>query len=410
MSLIANRRNKFVLRFQQSLLALAILTIGVESSHPHPSLAGQPKMGTTMPGDDSANWLPFSIPDGRHIVMSASINGIDSELMIDSGASDFALSSSFATQLGLVTTGHVIASGVTGRSMGRVVQSPLISIGGITIRPAVTNVFDFEQLSALAGRPITAVIGRDLFRRFVVDIDFGNSRIAFHSGRIAERALMAHQLSLLQQGHGNRSIPISIGGREPIQAIFDLGSDTALYLSPDYAKRQELLHGKRQSTSLSAGVEGTEQNTVAVLDQIDLAGSVLKNVPVEIPQRWANPVPAVVGLPILQRFRLVIDFSDGHVSFIPNERTIDLPFRKDRSGIGAQRLGNSLRVVFVVPGSPAEAAGLKRGDTIISINGKPLDDEYFKARPHEGSKQSGTLLRLTLGNGSIIELRLADYY
>jgi membrane-associated protease RseP (regulator of RpoE activity) len=161
---------------------------------------------------------------------------------------------------------------------------------------------------------------------------------------------------------------------------------------------------------MSAGVEGTELNVVAVLDKIKLGSSILENVPVEIPQRWANPVPAVVGLPILQRFRLVIDFSGNRVSPIPIDNAILRPFRKDRSGIGAGRVGNSLRVVYVAQNSPAESVGLKAGDTIVAINGKPLDDSYFKSRPHEGSKPAGTVLRLTLANGSTLDLRLADYF
>ncbi len=78
--------------------------------------------------------------------------------------------------------------------------------------------------------------------------------------------------------------------------------------------------------------------------------------------------------------------------------------------MGVERAGDALRVIYVAPASPAATDGLKIGDTIVAINGTRLDDAYFRTRPHEGSKPPGTVLRLTLDDGSAVNLHLADYY
>jgi predicted metalloprotease with PDZ domain len=133
-------------------------------------------------------------------------------------------------------------------------------------------------------------------------------------------------------------------------------------------------------------------------------------VPVEIPERWQKSVPAYIGLPVLQRFNLRVDYDKSELGLIPISAAISRPFRKDRSGIGAERFGNGLRVIHIAPRSPAETSGLKIGDVIVVINGRQLDNAYFKARPHPGAGPAGTHMRLVLANGAIIEFDLMDYF
>ncbi len=146
-------------------------------------------------------WIPFSIPDDRHIVVSARINGTPSEIIIDSGAGNMVLSTSFAAQLGLNEDGSVLGLGVAGSSLGQTVQAPVVSVGNIVVRPRIANVFDLDKLSAIAGRPIVAIIGRDLFDKFVADIDFEHNQIAFRPSEIANQLVSATRLPLNKESH-----------------------------------------------------------------------------------------------------------------------------------------------------------------------------------------------------------------
>jgi len=283
--------------------------------------------------------------------MPGLINGVASEIIVDSGAGNLVLSSSFAAQLGLNASGDVIGGGVTGLSLGSIVQAPSVSLGNITLHPQIANVFDLDALSAIAGRPIMAVIGRDLFDQFVVEIDFARNRIAFRRANSEPAHNVGRQLPLVRESNGNRALPIAVEGKPPIQAMFDLGSDTALYLSADYAKRHDLLKGKRQSTSMSAGVEGTKLNRIAMLNDIEIGGSMIRDVPIEVPQHGPARLQRLSDCPFCSGFRLVIDFAHNRISLSPIEAAMQTPFRKDRSGVGAGRVGNGLRIIYVAPGS-----------------------------------------------------------
>jgi hypothetical protein len=371
--------------------------------------AGETRVASA-PNDHQTQWIPFSMPDGRHIVVDAIFSGFKAEAVLDSAVGKLVLAQSFADNLGLETRGAVTGIGVTGQARGDIVQAPSISIGHVTLRPSEATAFDLDGLSAVVGRPIVAIIGRDLFDNFIVDIDFVQKRIGVEKLHSVVPNSGETIIPLLREAAGNRVIPISIEGQKSIPAIFDLGSDTPLYVSPAYAQQHELLSGIRSSTSLSAGVEGQELNTVAVMHEVRIGHSVLRDVPIEVPRKWDRGIPAVVGLPILERFNLRVDFSANQLALAPIPAVFNTEFRKDRSGIGASRDGDQLRVIHVAPGSPAASAGLKVGDVIVAINGMHLDAAYFMSRPHEGSGHAGKKFRLTLANGSIIEFVLTDYY
>jgi C-terminal processing protease CtpA/Prc len=70
-----------------------------------------------------------------------------------------------------------------------------------------------------------------------------------------------------------------------------------------------------------------------------------------------------------------------------------------------------LKVLMVAPGSPAERAGLKEGAEIVAVDGKQVDAGYsgsdLSRWPHQAP---GTVVKLTLADGSIQPLTLQDYY
>lgn len=403
-------------RFLLKSSSLLLLTSGLELTpfvaEAYPNGKLKPMGSVESRFDDhaaSTGWLPFQKPDDRHLVIRVQLNGVSTEAVLDSGVGVTVLDINFAAKLGLHRRAEFQGIGLTGGANGSVAEGILIRVGNLSVRTQTTSLFDMAALSAAAGRQLVAIIGRDLFGASVVDIDFAKRQIAFRS----PAATLDHNglvLPLNATAQNMREIPISIERSPTVPAVFDLGSDTPLYVSAEYATQSGLLDGKRTSTSLSAGIEGTTPNRVAVLKHVMLGKTTFHDVPVEIPERWTHQVPAFIGLPILGRFRLGIDFRRDRLSILPLAELINLPFRKDRSGVGAVVSGGGLKVANVAPGSPAAQAGMRVGDEIVAINGQQLGPAYFRSRPREGSKPVGTVLRLRLADGRTINLVLADYF
>jgi hypothetical protein len=265
-------------------------------------------------------------------------------------------------------------------------------------------------LSNATKRPIVAILGRDIFDTLLVDIDFAQRKIAFRNPAIPTTLPGAQMFPLPKGQFGIRQLSISVNGGRSIAAMFDLGSDIPLILSPEYVRVRRLLEGKRTSTWPSVGTEGIIESTVSVIDNVQIGGTSLSGVPIEVPQKWAQAVSAVVGVPILSRFRLMTDFGRDLIWMLPSANAESQPFNKDRLGFAAVAAQDSLRVVHVSTDSPAAKAGIRVGDEIVAVDGQKVDARYLASRARQGTRPAGTIIHYTLRTGANITITLTDYY
>jgi C-terminal processing protease CtpA/Prc len=83
-----------------------------------------------------------------------------------------------------------------------------------------------------------------------------------------------------------------------------------------------------------------------------------------------------LGIGILKRFTVVLDYADKAMYLKPNQTFRD-PFEHDMSGIEYYAAGDGFKHLIisrVEPGSAADEVGLERDDEITSINFKPVGD------------------------------------
>ena len=117
----------------------------------------------------------------------------------------------------------------------------------------------------------------------------------------------------------------------------------------------------------------------------------------------------LIGNPLLERFNIVIDYVRGDVYVKPNKR-YNKPIEYDISGLILYAFGQDLNGYFikeVIPGSPAEKAGIQSGDVIKKIglfNSKlyTLEQIYKRLVKRKGKKvnmvieRNGEKLKKTL--------------
>lgn len=361
-------------------------------------------------GATSTAWIKFEMPDYSRVILPVRINGRAVNALVDSGIGTPILDESLARALGLRKLGDVNGVGVTGIVHGQLVEGVTISFDNLAISTSHSELYDMTPFAGVFDEPIAALVGRDLFDSLLVDIDFANTRIAFRDPAHHSPLPGAFRVPLHEDKYGLRSVPISLEGRPPIQATLDLGSDRPLTIAPQYAASQSLLSNRKTSTTLSAGVAGNQEGQIALLSTLTMGPVLFSQVPFQVPSTWTFENRAIVGLPVIRRTRMVIDFTHDRLSVEPNQKAMSQPFRKDRSGLGAKRLSDRLQVMHVAKDSPAAAAGIHVGDEIIAINDQALDADYFKKHPRDGSLPAGTVFFFTLSTHERIKLTLADYY
>ncbi|MCR5878200.1 retropepsin-like aspartic protease [Phenylobacterium sp. J367] len=296
----------------------------------------------------------FDFLQERQVLFPMRINGRLVEAWLDSGASSTVVDARVAASLGLPLGEVVRAQGVAGRVDGVRLARADLQLGDLALPGRAVAVMDLDVLAEVVPRPVQVILGRDVFDSAVLDIDFRTREIAFLA-RHDFRPPPVDPLPLTTAGN-LRAFPIRIGG-VATPAILDLGNSGALLIDRDFADANRLLDGRAVSTQLSVGVDGPRESAVASVDKVEIGGVSFDDVPTVATVGLVARAPANVGLALLSRFHVTVDFAGDRLWLQPYPGSEEAPFRKNRAGLSVVAEGDRLRVTHVARGSPAEAAG-----------------------------------------------------
>jgi predicted aspartyl protease len=355
-----------------------------------------------------AHSVAFEFLAERQILFPITINGLPAEAWLDSGASATVVDAAFAKQIGLQLGETVPARGVSGNVLGVRMADAKVQIGDVALPVRRVAVMDLSDVASVVPRPVQVILGREVFQGAVVEIDFAGRRIAF-TPRDEFRPPRARPLPLRRSGN-LRSFPARIEGVRT-DAILDLGNSGALLLDRGFVERHRLLRGRPSSTQLSVGADGARESLIASFDRVQVAGVTFNGVSAVATEGLASHAPANIGLEILSRFRVAVDFAGDRLWLQPIPGAAERPFRKNRAGLSIAAGYDHVRVTHVARGSPAEAAGWNVGEQIVAVDGHKADRAYAGselARWIYGP--AGQAVQLTLANGQTRTLTLADYF
>ncbi len=353
--------------------------------------------------------IPFELFRGNRIVVPATLNGHQTDVLLDTGASITTIDSTYARSIGLPHGQKIKGHGPGGDVEAELVSGLTLQVGGVRLSKLNAGVLDLDAVSRTIGRPIHVVLGRDFFNSAVVSIDWAASRLLVRSHDAFRPAQGATEVPLSRNGPFN-TISISIADASPIKALLDLGSGGALALPKTYWGARSELTKLPYAEGRGGGVGGSHSGRFVLVPRVTIAGKSFDNVPTELsavgndydPTQMAN-----VGIGILKEFAVDLDLGRDRIYL--KARADAPPFERDRSGTGLELIGNQLKVIFVSPQGPAGAAGLKEGDEIVAVDGRKVTPDYYEAQDWTRGNP-GTRVVLERADGSRIEVTLRDYY
>lgn len=358
------------------------------------------------PGRTDSGWLDFELFSQRRLFIPVTIQGQTVDAMLDSGAEVTVVDRTFAEKIGLVGQGGVTAIGTGGSETVSIAPGFDVRLGGAELKGVTVAVMDLSPITQALGRPVPVLLGKEMMNQAITDIDFAERRIRL----VAPDAFAPPPGTIelpLTPVNGLRALPVVIEDGPTVMAMFDLGNGTPLALFPGYAAEARLTQGRRVSAVMAGGVGGAAPAVLFNLNRLSIGGHVFESVPATVRGEgvWAREDAAAnVGMPILSRFRLMIDFG-GDRLFLQPGPDMARPLARDRSGLNTIVRDGKRVVRFVAPGSPAEAGGWKAGDVIVDIDGGGIDPEN-----HWGEAAAGSTVTLTLEGGERRALTLADYF
>ena len=400
------------MRIKQVLVALSLLTL---------PLIG---LGQT-----------YSLPDGQKhekvkfqlinnlVIVPIEVNGTPLSFVLDTGVSTpilFNLSDKDSIQINEVSeiTIQGLGEGEPIQALGS--RNNSFKLGSIENNSQKLYVVLDKSLnfSPSLGIPIHGIIGYDLFRDFVVEMNYSSRNIKFHDSEYYKykknKKNQTLPLSLVRKkAYVDGEVLLKNDEKVSVRMLLDTGSSDAIWLFENEDIRVPENH---YEDFLGRGLGGDIYGKRTRVKRMKLGNFALENAKAAFPDMVAfNAIKNLgnrngsLGGEVLKRFNIIFDYRNQKITLRKNGNFYS-PFQYNFSGINlrhdgvryvAERLANPSGLVTekentygnvqilmenttrlsLVPeivvsgiraGSPAEESGLKEGDVILAVNGKSI--------------------------------------
>jgi len=406
------------------------LTAVTDSVAVNPSVEGLPFRPPAEAAGDAVQWLKqvgvAVLPveyRARHLWLKVSLDGGPPEdFLFDTGASVTVLDSGFAARHGIATSGRMQAAGAGASGSATFATLGTLAIRGADgdgvefagVKVAVMNVA--PAFSAYFWRNLAGVIGYDVISRFVCTIDYDSGTLTLRDPKTFRYKGSEKPLPMLMNGPvpGLRG---RLDGRYEGVFRLDVGSSSTVDLHTPFVRENQLGSKLRHALPVSgAGFGGSFQSTMGRLKRMDIG-----------PYGWADPIVLLstategafaseefagnIGNRLLERFRVTFDYERRQIYLEPGKHYRDRDVLT-RTGLMLGWYGDHVTALSVLPGSPAAKAGLREGERVSAVDGKPILEWEGRAleRRLEDGPDGGTLTLTVERDGAprVLTVRLKE--
>ncbi|MDR2910755.1 MAG: aspartyl protease family protein [Bacteroidales bacterium] len=256
-------------------------------------------------------------------------------------------------------------------------------IEGLTARnQEVQMVIDEDfQISHILGKPIHGLIGLNLFKDYIVEIDYENEKIRlkkpeYFNYKSRNKDIVMPIIFDGDKPFVNTTIVTNSLTEVPVKLLVDTGTGDALWLSEKSDERIRIPQNYFE-TFLGRGLNGDLFGVKGRIDGVLIGSQILPKPIVAFPNSElidqvisANDRNGTMGAEILRRFYVIFDYQNSKIILRPTGR-IKEEFNANMSGmeiINPMPGFPIFTVSSIIENSPAHLAGLLKNDQILSIN------------------------------------------
>jgi hypothetical protein len=370
------------MRFDRTLLFIITIPLASTAGPAKPSTAQNFRFASKT----SALDIPFELHT-NHIYLKVRVNGSDPLwFILDTGANASAVVAETAPRLGLHAEPRDSVGGAGENKAPRSwIEDVSLSLPGLEVTALKVLSFPLKAIEPFFGQTVDGLLGCDFFERFAVEIDYSARKIHVHDARHFE-----------YRGPGKR-IPIDIHDCHPyVEArideklsgtfMVDTGVRAALMLNRPFCEKNTLPRPDRKAlmAPIGFGVGGPTHQLMGRIDSLAVGPFTLPGVVTSFSKDRAGILTSsrfdgILGGEFLRRFRVIFDYSRGEMILEPTP-ALNEAMEYDMSGLFLTARDPGFRTYIVenvLNGSPADRAGLMKGDVLMTIDGKATRDYGF---------------------------------
>lgn len=313
---------------------------------------------------------------GGIILMQATLNNFPDTLnfVLDTGSSGISLDSTTIQYFGLkpVPTDRTIR-GIAGIHKVSFLYNQQLHFPGITVGNLDFHVNDYSILTAVYGERIDGIIGYSILSRYIMKVNYDSMQISFWSKGTIRYPKGGYLLKPSINQLVSQQLRVKDEKAVNSRFLYDMGAGLCLLLTKDFVKDSALLRKKRKRyVKEGEGLGGKIDMELMVITEVKVGPYRFRNVPVYVFDDVNNVTSypymgGLIGNDILRRFNVILNYAQGDIHLMPNSH-YDEKFDYSYSGIELYLVEGVILIGDVAKGSPGEAAGIKEGDIVISVN------------------------------------------
>lgn len=313
------------------------------------------------------------------------------------------------------------------------------------------------NISSSVGIPVNGIIGTNLFKNHLVKINYKSKTLTIqkHDDKYLKKLNKKHKKLPIQiiKGKPYLDTELSITNNTITgKWLLDIGNSDACWFFP-IGLDKKILPKKNIDDYLGRGFSGEIFGKRALINQIKIENFTFTNPLIAFPDSTSlqnvtlvNNRKGSIGAEILKRFTLIFDYKNEHLYLSKNSFYND-SFIYDKSGLEFQQSGmqwvqertmvNTLKpnnkaenTIYTSPfqyefklkpiyqiyavrkNSPAEIAGLQKGDFVLSINSKSTTNMSLEKVNSYFKDEDGKKIILEIERKNVVKkivLYLKDY-
>ncbi|MGZ6007108.1 MAG: PDZ domain-containing protein [Rhizomicrobium sp.] len=323
--------------------------------------------------------LPFDLVS-NHIHAHVMINGKGPYYFIfDTGGVNI-LTPELAHELGAKIEGESEVRGAgEGTGTSGLTHVDEVNVGGAVIKDQLFAAYALDSLYPTGGTHMQGMIGYEVFRRFVTRIDYGAKTITLIDPKTFDASDAGTPIKIAFNGNA-ATVDGSYDGL-PAKWQIDTGARSSLTLDAPFVAANHIGDKSRSVTAVDGwGVGGPSRARVMRGGVLRIGTAIEVDHPVtgmgtDKAGAFADPsLSGNIGGGILKRFVVTFDYGHSTMYLKPAAGPIADLDTYDRAGTWFNVEPEGFKVIEVTAGGPADAAGLKAGDVITAIDGKPVSD------------------------------------
>jgi len=319
--------------------------------------------------------FPFTVFTGGVILLKARINDFPDSLnfILDTGSGGISLDSATCQRLKLASLpSDKTILGIAGVRQVKFLYNQVLHLPGLDVDSLNFHVNDYDILTSVYGEKVDGIIGYSFFSRYIVQINYDSSRISvwtrgnfrYPRGGYMIRPVIASLPIIGAQVRDGRNIFARF--------YFDTGAGLCALLSSDFVNDSTILDSRKKIYYTSAqGLGGKATMRLTTVRDIRVGPYRFHKVPTYIFDDQYNVTSypnlgGLVGNDILRRFNVTLNYDRRIIYLVPNSHYRDL-FDYSYTGLGLYWMNGEVRIGDVMKDSPAEKAGFKEDDIVLSV-------------------------------------------